>query len=126
MIRSRKIAFVSVYAPATYDEIFIPRLTNELLSLNEYSLIIGGDMNAVLDLNQDRSGVSHMKAQKHILDMFNAVVESHHLTDIWRMHNPTKGHLSSTNQHCTNFGHTQKGQRSYRVLELQAHQPHWN
>uniref|UniRef100_A0A8D0CXD8 Endonuclease/exonuclease/phosphatase domain-containing protein n=1 Tax=Sander lucioperca TaxID=283035 RepID=A0A8D0CXD8_SANLU len=70
-------------------KVFSPRLTNELLSLNEYSLIIGGDMNAVLDLNQDRSGVNHTKAQKRISDMFKAVVEFHHLTDIWRMHNPT-------------------------------------
>ena len=42
MIRSRKIAFVSVYAPSTYDESFFLRLTNELLSLSEYSLIIYG------------------------------------------------------------------------------------
>uniref|UniRef100_A0A8D0AHZ7 Endonuclease/exonuclease/phosphatase domain-containing protein n=1 Tax=Sander lucioperca TaxID=283035 RepID=A0A8D0AHZ7_SANLU len=69
--------------------LFLSRLTNELLSLNEYSLIIGRDMNAVLDLNQDRSGVNHTRAQKLISDMFNAVVESHHLTDIWSMHNPT-------------------------------------
>ena len=52
-IRSRKIAFVLVYAPSTYDESFFPLLTNEFLSLNEYSLIIGGDINAV-DLNRDR------------------------------------------------------------------------
>uniref|UniRef100_A0A674BEJ3 Endonuclease/exonuclease/phosphatase domain-containing protein n=1 Tax=Salmo trutta TaxID=8032 RepID=A0A674BEJ3_SALTR len=49
------IAFVSIYAPAVFEDSFFPGLTKELLSLSEDELVIGADMNAVFDLNLDRS-----------------------------------------------------------------------
>lgn len=90
-IGEKKIAFVSVYAPTIVDETFFPRLTNELLALSvsEYSLIVGADMNAVLDLEQDRSGATHTKAQQQVSEMFKTTMDSLHLIDIWRLHNPT-------------------------------------
>lgn len=53
-IQGKKIAFVSMYAPEVFDVHFFPWLTNQLLLLNEYALIIGGDMNALADLIFDK------------------------------------------------------------------------
>lgn len=99
--RKRKIAFVSVYVPAIFDETFFQRLTNELLSLNEYSLIVGGDMNAVLDSKQDRSGVNYTKAQQQGSDMFKTAVESLHLTDVWRHYPTSKDYTFFSTCHLT-------------------------
>lgn len=45
--------------------------------VNEYSLIVGGDMNAALNLKQDISGVNHIKAQQQAVDMFRTVSPSY-------------------------------------------------
>uniref|UniRef100_A0A8C1K2M6 Uncharacterized protein n=1 Tax=Cyprinus carpio TaxID=7962 RepID=A0A8C1K2M6_CYPCA len=37
-----KCAFVSVYAPNEYDNVFYQQLVSVLLSLNDYHLVIGG------------------------------------------------------------------------------------
>lgn len=86
---SRKIAFVSVYAPALCDPKFFPHLTSDLLTLTQYSFVIGGDMNSVFDLNLDRCRGSYTNVQKQASDMFRTFVETLNLTDIWHLHNPT-------------------------------------
>lgn len=47
LINGTKIAFLSVYAPNVFDAEFYNYLTNTILELSEFSLIIGGDFNAV-------------------------------------------------------------------------------
>uniref|UniRef100_A0A8C7WNB4 exodeoxyribonuclease III n=1 Tax=Oryzias sinensis TaxID=183150 RepID=A0A8C7WNB4_9TELE len=46
-IYDTKIAFVAIYAPTIFEKNFYPSVMQELLTLSEYKMIIGGDMNAV-------------------------------------------------------------------------------
>jgi len=86
-IYGKKVAFVSVYAPAVFDPLFFPELTKELLSLLDYELIVGGDMNAVCDLNLDRSTLSVSHTQRAASAAFNAMIENINLVDMWRVQN---------------------------------------
>lgn len=45
IISGRKFAFISVYAPSQYVPEFFPSLTEVLLHLQDFSLILGADMN---------------------------------------------------------------------------------
>uniref|UniRef100_A0A3Q1GE48 exodeoxyribonuclease III n=1 Tax=Acanthochromis polyacanthus TaxID=80966 RepID=A0A3Q1GE48_9TELE len=63
-IYGKKIALVSVYAPTVFDPLFFPELTKELLSLLDYELIVGGDMNTVCDPNLDKSTLSVSHTQR--------------------------------------------------------------
>lgn len=45
IISGRKFAFISVYAPSQYVPGFFPSLTEVLLHLQDFSLILGADMN---------------------------------------------------------------------------------
>lgn len=65
-IQGRKVAFVSVYAPAVFDSTFYPWLTSELITLTEYDLIIGGDMNACAQLDIDRSSSIQPSHAQHL------------------------------------------------------------
>lgn len=54
-LQKEKIAFISIYGPTTHEVNFFPLLTKELLSLNDYALIIGADMN----MNEYLFGPAH-------------------------------------------------------------------
>lgn len=62
-IQGKKVAFVSIYAPTIFDPQFFLWLSKELLLLNEYSLIVGADMNTFYDSNLDRSNQSITNTQ---------------------------------------------------------------
>ena len=96
----RKVAFINVYAPNTYENDFFTRLNNILAELSDFELVIGSDMNAILDPKLDKSSNSHSnpqttKALKNLLSDFN-------LMDVWRLHNPTsKEYTFFSNRHKT-------------------------
>lgn len=87
-IKRRKIAFVSIYAPTIFETNFFPHVTNNLLSLIDYSLIIGGDMNAVIDPVLDRSS-SCSQVQLNSSAGLNDFVKTLNLVDVWRSGNPS-------------------------------------
>lgn len=80
-----KIVLVSVYAPNRFDPIFFQSLTNILMTLTDYQLIIGSDMNAVVDHVWDKSKAVNYNSRssnaRHVLCDFN-------LIDIWRAYHP--------------------------------------
>ena len=83
----RKVAFISIYAPNSYENVFFTQLNSILAQLSEFELVIGSDMNAILDQKLDkssksRSNVQTTKALQHLLSDFN-------LMDVWRLHHPT-------------------------------------
>ncbi len=88
-IEGKRLAFVNIYAPNSYDAAFFPNALKTLLSLNGYSFIIGADMNAVLDTVLDRSNQSISIAQSQsstALRMFSMDLD---VCDAWQLHNPT-------------------------------------
>ena len=59
----RKIAIISAYAPNKFDREFYSMLTLEMLQLDEYSFIVGADMNAVWRASE-RSSATATKDQE--------------------------------------------------------------
>lgn len=86
-IYGKKVAFISVYAPAVFDPLFFPELNQELLSLSGYELIVGGDMNAVCNLNLDKSTQSVSHTQRLASAALNAMIENINLVDVWHIQN---------------------------------------
>ena len=64
LINNKKIAFVSVYAPNTYDAAFFSQLTQTILELDGFQLIIGADFNAVWEHAIDRTSPVEGSDQK--------------------------------------------------------------
>ena len=57
IIENKKIAFLSIYAPNSFDPDFYVRLSNIMHDLSDYRLFIGADFNAVWDHSVDRTAV---------------------------------------------------------------------
>lgn len=89
IISGRKFAFISVYAPSQYEPEFFPRLTEVLLHLQDFSLILGADMNCyanvILDKSTQRSTATQLQASKD----FQKFLSTLSLTDLYRSINPT-------------------------------------
>lgn len=60
-VSGRKIAFLSIYTPNSYNRHFYALLTD---LLSEYSFIAGADFNAVWNATVDRSGSSETNDKK--------------------------------------------------------------
>lgn len=87
-IQGKKIAFVSIYAPTTFEAEFFPSITSHLLKLNDYQLYIGSDMNAVINANLDKSSSATAGSQDSASKALNSFIEDLNLVDVWRVHNP--------------------------------------
>lgn len=74
-IYGMKVAFISIYAPAVFEDNFYPDLTEELLNLTEYKLVLGGDMNAVYNLDLDRSTSSFTHSQQSASMALNTMID---------------------------------------------------
>jgi len=77
-----------IYAPAIFEDHFYPDLTKELLNLAEYELVLGGDMNAVCNLDLDRSTSSFTHSQQSASTALNTMIDNLDLFDVWRSQNP--------------------------------------
>lgn len=87
-IYGTKVAFISVYAPAVFEDSFYPDLTEELLKITEYELVLGGDMNAACNLDLDRSTSSFTHSQQSASTALNTMINNLNLFDVWRSQNP--------------------------------------
>lgn len=88
-VSGRKIAFLSIYAPNSYDRHFYAMLTDKMLELSEYSFIAGADFNAVWNATVDRSGSSETNDQKSASAATRAWSNSLGLIDLRRGVNPS-------------------------------------
>lgn len=84
-----KIALISIYAPNTFDNCFYDTLTQRMLDLTDYSFIIGADMNAVWDVNIDRSNSTASRDQELATAALHSWAKSLGLVDVWRSLNPS-------------------------------------
>lgn len=89
IISGHKFAFISVYAPSQYEPDFFPKLTSVLAQLHDFSLILGSDMNACIDLALDKSAQhsspTQIRASRDMIDTLLALS----LVDLYRILNPT-------------------------------------
>lgn len=88
-IEGRKVAFVSFYAPTIFDHTFFQNITKDLLTLDEYHLVIGADMNAVFDNILDRSTTSATHTQISSSKALCNLAKDLNLVDLWRLQNPS-------------------------------------
>ena len=85
---NEKIALIACYAPNSYEPTFYASLSRIATEMTGYQIIAGGDMNAVVNPEIDRStntqsNSSSNSALKKFLTNFS-------LTDIWRLKHRTK------------------------------------
>lgn len=78
---------ISAYAPNTFDKDFYDTLTQKMLELTEYAIMVGADMNAVWDSNE-RSSLTASRDQESATAALQSWAGSLGLVDIWRAFNP--------------------------------------
>lgn len=83
----QKIAFVNIHAPNLFDNDFFKYLNITIAHLSDFEIVIGSDMNTILNPQLDKSHAidTNPRATKvlhHLLSDFD-------LKDAWRSFNPT-------------------------------------
>ena len=89
-----KIAFVALYPPYQFDSAFFNTINNLLVRLEGFSVVIGADMNAVLDPTLDRSVDSTQHSHNRSTSAFQGLMSDFSLTDLYRAINPTSRQYS--------------------------------
>lgn len=87
-IYGKKVAFISIYAPTVFEDNFFHDLTEESLKLTEYELVLGGDMDAVCNLDLDRCTSSFTHSQQSASTALNTMIDNMSLFDVWWSQNP--------------------------------------
>lgn len=87
-ILGQKIAFLCVYSTNYFSPEFFDSVSKTLYDLQVFSVIIGDDMNAVLDPLLDRSGVPPQHTPPSTV-AFQGLVDDFTLTDLFRAVNPS-------------------------------------
>lgn len=88
-INGARIALISVYAPNICDPKFYQLLTQSLLEMVDYQIILGGDFNAVWDNNMDRSGGVETREQHLASKALRQWANDTGMVDIWRKMHPS-------------------------------------
>lgn len=86
----RVLCVCSCYIPPGMHKTYT-KLSSLLMELPEGTLLLGGDMNAVINADLDRSGSGRSDRGARGLEGFT---EALGLTDIWRAHNPQIRHYT--------------------------------
>lgn len=89
----RKVTFLCIYAPSQYSSDFFETLSKSLCDLQEFSVIIGADMNAVLDPLLDRSSTPPQHTHPSTV-AFQGLISDFSLTDLFRAINPSSRQYS--------------------------------
>uniref|UniRef100_A0A3Q1FVW2 exodeoxyribonuclease III n=1 Tax=Acanthochromis polyacanthus TaxID=80966 RepID=A0A3Q1FVW2_9TELE len=104
IIAGCRIAFISVYAPNQLEPLFFTALSEILIEMHDFAIIMGADMNAVIDPVLDRSGpachCSH--SQSSLSTSLSKFISDFSLIDVFRVINPTVRQYSFySNRHKT-------------------------
>lgn len=110
----KRMTLVNVYGPSGTDSpLFFETLSNEVESIDNEYVIIGGDWNVALDVQLDvfrYKCVSRPRARRRICDMMDVL----DLIDIWRDFNPNKRQYT-----WRRFNSTQQGRLDYFLISEQ-------
>ena len=86
---SLPVILVNIYAPNFDDHVFFRKLFSSIPDRNTYNLIIGGDLNCVLNTTLDRSSNKPQPLSKSA-KLINEFCAQAGLSDIWRFKYPDK------------------------------------
>ena len=81
------ITLANIYAPNEDDPNFFTSVFNRLLDFKCEEIIVGGDLNLVVDVNKDKKG-GLARSHKKSLEVINDFSENLDLIDAWRVLNP--------------------------------------
>ena len=86
-IQGHNVILANVYAPNIDDPSFFGVLERMLMEMGDHPIVLGSDLNEVLDSILDRSSASARasRAQAVLKDL----IKEAGLVDAWRLHNPT-------------------------------------
>ncbi|KAI5628117.1 hypothetical protein C0J50_8261, partial [Silurus asotus] len=87
MLMQTKVLLVNIYAPNFDDPDFANRLIGSLPFVNTHLIVLGGDLNCVLNPVLDRSS-SRAASQSAMSKSFSNFVSQNGLVDPWRCRNP--------------------------------------
>ena len=84
----KHITLANIYAPNEDDPLnFFTSGFNQLLDFKCKEIIVGGDFNLVLDVNNDKKG-GLARSHKKSLEVINDFSENLDLIDAWRVYKP--------------------------------------
>lgn len=88
-IAGHNFAFISIYAPSQFDPNFFPALTKTLLQIQDCFLILGANMNAVVDVSLDRSCSHNLPTQSLSSADLCKFISDLSLIDVYRILHPS-------------------------------------
>ena len=87
----QKIIIRNIYAPNNDDPEFFAKIVKDINEQDCANIILGGDINLVMNTEIDRLGVSSSNTNnKNALEVVNSYAEEVGLVDVWRVRNPEK------------------------------------
>lgn len=89
ILAGRNVAFTSIYAPNDFDPDFFTYLTDLLSRMQEFSLILGADMNATFNPVLDRSSCLSQHSQNASSTTLNKFIVDLSLTETFCAINPS-------------------------------------
>ena len=84
-LADKKMAFISAYAPNISDPSFYAQLTKKLQDLSDHLILLGCDMNDVLNPSMDRSGGQAVQSTANLL--LRKMLDTFSLINVWRTFN---------------------------------------
>ena len=86
--QDKTLQIVNIYAPNEDDEEFFAKVFHGIQQSQVDHIVMGGDMNKILDLNMDRKGGKPLntKAQEFV----NNFLSEENWVDVWRLFNPER------------------------------------
>lgn len=86
-LNSVPVTLINAYGPNFDDPVFFQNLFNSVPNVANTNIILGGDLNCVLDSVLDRQHPQAITSKSSIT--LNNLIQSHNLVDVWRLLNPT-------------------------------------
>lgn len=87
-VHHTKFLLTSIYAPNEPDQQFFNNITETLLQFSDHNTIIGGDFNASIHLQLDRSSTIPTSSVSLSSSLLNSFVTEMNVLDPWRVQNP--------------------------------------
>ena len=86
------IALIACYATNLYEPTFFESLSKVISEMTNYDIIIGGNMNAVINPLLDRSRNTQSNSSANLA--LSTIINNYALVDIWRVRHPISKELT--------------------------------
>ena len=88
-VSDQSVSLVNIYAPNEDNVHFFQSIIQNILSLENYQFVLGGDFNKCLNLEMDRNSMSNKYVPSNSATFINEILGEHDWLDIWRYLHPT-------------------------------------